>query len=243
MSLQMRRPTGVIYGNQIWPTVAGYELVSSFYDEWYWQHFWMVNERPLIVQELMRFSSCGSPAIDVGTGTGFYLIELLRLNIECVGVDASQGMLKEARKKVPDSVPLICGTVEELPFPDKTFNLVIACRVFSHLENLDIAMRELGRITNIGCSLVFSDVSAYHNYTTTRIPTPDGDVHIETYKYTVDQLVEAGEKSGCWKLDRVKSVCYKDLLWKPHPSQYSSIDTSSVKPIFYYGSLTRIGRG
>ena len=240
MSEKVRKPTGVVYADRVWPAVSGYELVSSYYDEWYWQTFWKANECPLIVHELTRFRSCAGPALDAGTGTGLYIKELLRLGIECVGIDASQAMLDEARKKLPTSVRLICTDVKKLPFPDKTFNLIIACRVLSHVDNLNAAIHELGRVSNAGCSLIVSDVSAHHKYTTTRIPTPDGDVHIETYKHTVDQLVEAAENSGYWKPGSIKSVSYKDLLWKPQPSEYPAIDVSSTKPIFFYGVLTRL---
>lgn len=240
MSKQTMRPTGVVYGNCVWPAEAGYELVSKYYDEWYWQSFWMTNERPLIVQELKRLCSHASPALDVGTGTGLYIEELLRLGIDCVGIDASQAMLNEAKKKLPPSVRLICGDVKKLPFPDKAFNLVTACRVLSHVDNLNLAMQELGRVTKTDCSLIVSDVSACHDYTTTRIPTPFGDVHIETYKHTVDQLVLVADHSGYWKVDYIKSVAYKDLLWKPQPSEYPAIDVSSARPVFFYGVFTRV---
>lgn len=240
MSERVRHPTGVVYGNRVWPAVAGYELVSTYYDQWYWQSFWRANERPLIIEKIKKCGSCATPALDVGTGTGLYLEELSRLNIECVGVDVSQAMLDQAKKQLPTSVRLVFGTVEKLTFPDKTFNLVIACRVLSHVANLNIAMQELGRVTNIGRSLIVSDVSASHNYITTRIPTPDGDVHIETYKHSVDQLVSAAEYSGYWKVDYIKSVAYEDLLSKPHPSEYPAIDASSARPIFFYGVLSRL---
>jgi ubiquinone/menaquinone biosynthesis C-methylase UbiE len=240
MTEQLRHPTGVVCGSRVWPVVAGYELVSKYYDEWYWQSFWIANECPLIVYELARFRSCSGPALDVGTGTGLYLNELMRLGIECVGIDASQAMLDEARKKLPASVRLICADVRKLPFSDKAFNLIIACRVLSHVDDLNATIQELGRVANTGCSLIVSDVSAYHNYTTTRIPTTEGDVHIETYKHTVDELVEVAEHSGYWKPGYIKSVSYKDLLWKPQASEYPAIDVSSVKPIFFYGILTRL---
>lgn len=240
MSEQLRYPTGVVYKNRIWSVIAGYDLVSTYYDEWYWQSFWMANERPLIVQELMRLRDYAAPALDVGTGTGLYLVELLRLGIECSGVDVSQAMLKEAKKKLPTSVRLVCASVEKLPFPDKAFNLVIACRVLSHVDNINIVMQELGRVTNTGSSLIVSDVSACHNYTTVRIPTPDGDVHIETYKHTVNQLIAEAENSAYWKVDHIESVAYKDLLWKPQPSVYPTIDVSSERSIFFYGVLTRL---
>lgn len=242
MTEQLRHPTGIACGNCVWPVITGYELVSKYYDEWYWQSFWKANERPLIVHEITKLKSCASPALDAGTGTGLYIKELLRLGIECTGIDASQAMLDEARKKLPSSARLICADVRKLPFPDKAFNLIIACRVLSHVNNLNAVIQELGRVANTGCSLIISDVSACHNYTTTRIPTPDGDVHIETYKHTANQVVEAAEHSGYWKSDSIKSVSYKDLLWKPQPSEYPAIDVSSAKPIFFYGVLTCLMR-
>jgi ubiquinone/menaquinone biosynthesis C-methylase UbiE len=149
-------------------------------------------------------------------------------------------MLNEARKKLPPSVRLICADIEKLPFPDKTFNLATACRVLSHVADPNIAMQELGRVTNTGCRLIVSDVSACHNYTTTRIPTAEGDVHIETYKHTVDKLMAAAQHSAYWKVDYNKSVSYNDLLWKPQPSEYPALDVSSPRPIFFYAVLTRL---
>lgn len=240
MSEQLRKPTGIVYGDRVWPAVAGYQLVSTYYDEWYWQSFWTANERPLIVEEIVGLGSRYGRALDVGIGTGLYLTELLNLGIECIGIDACQAMLDEARKKLPLSVELICATVENLPFPNKTFNLITACRVLSHVADLNAAMQELGRVTNRNGRLIVSDVSAYHSYTTTRIPMRDADVHIETHKHTVDHLAAAAKRSGYWKVDSFKSVAYRDLLWKPPPSEYPAIDVSSVRPIFFYGVLTRL---
>ena len=239
MSKRVRYPTGIVYENHVWPVVAGYELVAKYYDDWYWQSFWKANERPLIVEELRRFCSCASPALDLGTGTGLYLNQLMRLGIEAVGVDVSEAMLNIASNNLSASARLIRGAVEELPFPDKTFNLVTACRVLSHVGNLNIAIQEIGRVINIGGRFIVSDVSAYHNYTTVRIPTLDGDVHIETYKYTLDQLVAAAEYSGYWTVDYIKPITYENLLWKPKQSEYPALDVSSAKPIFFYGVLTR----
>ena len=243
MSEQLRKPTGIMHGDRVWPAVAGYELVSTYYDEWYWQSFWTANERPLIVEEIARLRSRSGPALDVGTGTGIYLTELVNLGIECIGIDACQAMLDEARKKLPPSVELICATVENLPFPDKKFNLITACRVLSHVADLNAAMQELGRVTNTNGRLIISDVSAYHSYITTRIPMCDADVHIETHKHTAGHLAAAAERSGYWKVDSFKSVAYKDLLWKPSPSEYPAIDASSAKSIFFYGVLTRLKTG
>ncbi len=231
-----------MYGNRVWPVAAGYQLVSAYYDEWYWQFFWTANEYPLIVRELTERRCGASPALDVGTGTGRYLAELTRLGIECVGVDISQAMLDEARGRVPASARLVCGSVEQLPFPDETFNLGIACRVLSHVADLNSVLRELGRVTRARGILIVSDITSCHEFPTTVIPIPGGDVYIETCKHTAEQLVAAAADSGSWKVEDIESVTYKDLLWKPPPSEYPAIDPSSTRPIFFHGILTRLER-
>jgi len=236
----VRRPSGRVLANRIWPAVAGYELVAPYYDEWYWQAFWEANERPLIARELERMQCHSSVALDSGTGTGMYLRELARLGARCVGLDTSRAMLDRARKRLVKPIPLVCGSVDQLPFLDRTFHLVTACRVLSHVRDVQRAMKEFGRVTKPGGRLVVSDVSASHNYTTARIPIPDGDVHIETYKHTVQQLVAAAQRLGYWRVERIESVAYKDLAWRPESAAYPALDASSERPVFFYGVLTRL---
>lgn len=235
-----RRPIGKIYQGQIWPVKVGYNLASKYYDSWCWQNFWKANEAPLVSKEIFACHSYASPALDVGTGTGFYASKLVELGIQCTALDICRSMLDEARRKLPKAVKLVCSAVEKTPFPNTSFNLVLICRVLSHISNLRVALTELARVTNAGGKLIFSDVSANHNYDNVRIPIPGEDVHIEVHKHSVDKLVQEAENTGCWKMDFVEMIFYKDLIWKPNPSEYPAIDATSERPIFFYGTLTRI---
>ena len=237
---ESRRPSGRVLGNRIWPVVEGYELVAEYYNEWYWQSFWEANERPLIVRELKRVRSRASPALDAGTGTGMYLRELSRLGIRCTGLDTSQAMLDQARQMLEAPISLIRGSVDQLPFADRAFNLVTACRVLSHVRDLGQAMKELGRVTRPAGRLIVSDLSAAHDYSETRIPIPDGDVHIETHKHSMEHLVTEARRSGYWHVRRVRSVAYEDLAWRPEPTAYPAIDLSSARPVFFYAILARL---
>jgi SAM-dependent methyltransferase len=241
MNKRLRRPSGKIFKNRVWPAIAGYNLVAGHYHEWYWQPFWEANERPLIAEILKRFHSNTSPALDAGTGTGMYLREYARLGIKGVGLDASLAMLKKAQEKNGASVPLICGKVEQLPFANETFSLVTACRVLTHVNDLDAAMMDLGRVTSAAGRLIVSDLSSFHNYTTARIPTPDGDVHIETHKFTIEELIAVARRTGYWQIDYIDSIAYRDLIWQPESGKFPSVDMLSGRPIFFYGVLKRIG--
>jgi ubiquinone/menaquinone biosynthesis C-methylase UbiE len=149
-------------------------------------------------------------------------------------------MLHQARKQIEVTFPLVCGSIEQLPFANETFNLVTACRVLTHVSDLHGAMNEFGRITRTDGLLILSDISQSHNYTAVRIPTPKGDVHIETHKFTLDQLKDAAQRTNYWQIERIESIAYKNLIWQPEPEEYPTIDTSSVRPLFFYGILRRV---
>ena len=93
-------------------------------------------------------------AIDIGTGTGRGAFAIARRfpGADVVGVDLSEAMLAEARRKTP---PELSGRVgfqqadaSRLPFPDDSFDLVA-------LANMIPFFDELARILRPGGSAVF----------------------------------------------------------------------------------------
>lgn len=237
MDQHFLKPSGTQLGKRIWAVREGYDLAASTYDDWYWQAFWRANEMPLILSELS--AGVGKTALDVGTGTGEYAYVLQSRSYRTSGLDASRGMLTVAQKKLGGSSLLVQGAAEAIPFRTATFDLVIACRVLSHINRLDDAFAELSRVTKIGGRLLISDVSSHHAYTATRIPTAAGDVHIETFKHDVTEVRESGERMGGWRVQALREVRYKDLIAPPVKNTYPAIDLTSRSPIFYYGSMTR----
>ncbi len=64
--------------------------------------------------------------IELGVGTGLNL-PFYREDVEVVGVDVSEGMLKKAeRKKSPAKVKLVKADARSLPFPDKSFDTAVS---------------------------------------------------------------------------------------------------------------------
>jgi SAM-dependent methyltransferase len=213
--------------------------VAEDYDRWYWQAFWRVNELPLVARELgVNVSSL--TALDAGTGTGQYLSVLQRKGYRSSGLDISREMLRMARRNLGAGAHLVRGVLEAAPFRTAAFDVVIACRVLSHVERLDEAMKELARVTRPGGQLLLTDVSAEHNYVTTRIPTRGGDVHIETFKHDIAEVLSNACRFGGWRIERMENVRFCDLIAPPDPAEYPSIDASSSSPIFFYGVLNRV---
>lgn len=238
MNRELKYPIGTVFGNRTWNISEGYDLVSDYYDQWYWQKFWIANEFPLIRREIRKRTSSQGKYLDIGVGTGMYMMELLHQSNQSYGIDVSMGMLSNT----PDSIHgrLICCQVEQIPFADDTFNLATICRVLSHVEDLEATFCELSRIVKVGGSLVFSDVSPQHNYENTRIPTPDGDVHIQTFKHSISDIQNTLTTSNKWRLEHITPVSYRDLLWRPADLEFPAIDCTSTKQIFYFGIVSRL---
>lgn len=78
----------------------------------------------------------GLNILDIGCGTGALCKAFYDIGMKPTGVDPSKGMLSQAKKKLKDlPIELIHIVPEEkLPFPDKSFDIVIASYVAHGIE-------------------------------------------------------------------------------------------------------------
>jgi demethylmenaquinone methyltransferase/2-methoxy-6-polyprenyl-1,4-benzoquinol methylase len=89
----------------------------------------------------------GMRLLDVATGTGLMIKAALELGLNpanVTGVDPSQGMLAENRKRNP--VTLLEGTGEALPCADATFDFVCMGYALRHVEDLGRLFGEFNRV-------------------------------------------------------------------------------------------------
>jgi ubiquinone/menaquinone biosynthesis C-methylase UbiE len=105
----------------------------------------------------------GMAVLEVGCGPGtdvFDMVELVGPTGRLVGLDASEVMLAEARRRAKKfDVPITfeVGDVEALPFPDGTFDVCRAERVLEHLPDAERALTEMVRVTRPGGRIVVFD--------------------------------------------------------------------------------------
>ncbi len=89
----------------------------------------------------------GRRVLDAGCGTAYGARMLAEAGAEHVtGIDRAAGVLEAARPSVPANVDLLAGDLRELPFEDRSFDLVVCFEVIEHLERPDDALRELARV-------------------------------------------------------------------------------------------------
>jgi ubiquinone/menaquinone biosynthesis C-methylase UbiE len=77
-----------------------------------------------------------------------------------VGLDLSQIMIEEAKRRVQDTgLPLrfVQADIQRLPFEDATFDRCYADRIFIHLPDPQLALAELVCVTRPGGKIVIAE--------------------------------------------------------------------------------------
>jgi SAM-dependent methyltransferase len=101
------------------------------------------------LDRLMPAASPGSRLLDVGCGTGHHLARYRRQGFEVVGVDGSAEMLALARAANP-GIALQRVDLQNLPFADATFDVVLSIEVLRYLPEPALALREMARVLRPG---------------------------------------------------------------------------------------------
>jgi SAM-dependent methyltransferase len=83
--------------------------------------------------------------LDVGCGSGLALRIAADRGADVTGLDASEGLLEHARRRVPGA-PLVQGELEELPFEDAAFDAVTGFNSFQYAARPGCALAEAARV-------------------------------------------------------------------------------------------------
>jgi ubiquinone/menaquinone biosynthesis C-methylase UbiE len=104
----------------------------------------------------------GARVLDVGCGTGEYVRRATELGFLASGIEPAEAMRKVALEKNPSST-ILDGIATALPFPDKTFDLVICIEVLRYLHREDNrqALREMHRVLAPGGRMFLTSVNRY----------------------------------------------------------------------------------
>ena len=107
---------------------------------------------PMIVAEL----ASADRVLDVGCGEGQVSRRLAaaKPGRTVVGVDPTQRHIDVARSR-GGAVDYRLGVADALPFDDASFDAVVACLVFEHVDNLDGAIAEVSRVLAPGGTFLF----------------------------------------------------------------------------------------
>ena len=106
----------------------------------------------------------GDHVLDVGCGPGYLtrmLAEAIGREGSVIGIDAAPEMIEYAnrRSRRISNCAFQVGTVESLPFPDGSFDVVVSSLMVHHLpeEGRVEAIREMRRVLRAGGTLLLAD--------------------------------------------------------------------------------------
>jgi len=87
--------------------------------------------------------------LDLGCGLGdtYNLFNKNKVDLRYVGIDVIPNFIDTCRKKYTD-VEFMVGRIQEIPYPDGSFEMVSSRCVLEHLPDPEPAIREMARVSS-----------------------------------------------------------------------------------------------
>lgn len=111
----------------------------------------------LEINLVLRYAR-GADVLEAGCGTGLLLDRIRSFANTAWGVDLSPGMLAKARSR---RLPVVQGSITDLPFPSDRFGVVCSFKVLAHVQPIREALLELARVTRPGGHLILEFYNPY----------------------------------------------------------------------------------
>ncbi len=126
--------------------------IASYYDSystWYEGerregYYGLIND--LEVEKLTPYLE-GSDVLELGCGTGLILERTTALAKTATSIDLSLGMAGVSNEK---GLRVCNASATQLPFKDRSFDLVYSCKVLPHVPDIAAALREVERVLRPG---------------------------------------------------------------------------------------------
>jgi SAM-dependent methyltransferase len=100
--------------------------------------------------------------LEIGTGTGSLLHELLERGCVAQGVERNEQLIAEARRWFgPLPIHRVDGVA--LPFPDQSFDVVVSFDVFEHIPDSDAHLDEVRRVLRPGGAYLIQTPNKWTN--------------------------------------------------------------------------------
>lgn len=96
--------------------------------------------------------------LDLGCGFGWHCIYAMEQGaLSAVGVDISKKMLEVAQEKTPfKEVKYLCSPMEDIDFPDESFDIVLSSLALHYIENFDIIAKKVFKLLKPQGHFIFS---------------------------------------------------------------------------------------
>lgn len=189
-------------------------------------HRWLLDS---IIQRLTLKE--GDTILDLGTGCGRLIVNIAKKNknINFIGLDISEGMIKKAKeimRNLEIRAQLIVGNLDSLKIPDESIDFVVSSIAVHHIKDKKKLLSEIYSILKLGGRVFIGDF-------------------FEPKKEYRKQVVKMRRKNLKMANNFDKSIkeTYKKMTeWekKYHPREYH-IDPIELKKLFFLVGFRKSG--
>jgi SAM-dependent methyltransferase len=134
---------------------VGNRSLGEIYDDG-----WVPAVLDPFARDFTSYVSSGDVVLDVGCGTGLvtlYASEAAGPEGRVVGIDPTDFLMQRARSKTPaHPIEWIDGSVEDAPFGDDTFDVVLCQQALQYMEDPLLSLKAMGRMLKPGGTLAVS---------------------------------------------------------------------------------------
>ena len=109
----------------------------------------------VIVEEIQKLQ--GGKILDVGCGNGNLFTYLPDGKYGLFGVDFSENMIEEAKKKCGQKATFSVADAENLPFDNDAFDIIVCNASFHHYIHPDTVLKEMHRVLKDGGNVLIGD--------------------------------------------------------------------------------------
>ena len=203
----------------------GYDRWATIYDR---EANPLIGLEEPVVREALG-DVAGLRVLDLGCGTGRHAVWLAKAGAAVTGVDFSEGMLEEARRKPgAESVRFLAHDLcQPLPFEDGAFDRVVSGLVLEHLSELGPFFAEARRVLRREGRAV---VSAMHpamflKGVQARFTDPETGEKVQpgSVAHTVGEFVMAAVRAG-FALDGVDETAPDAAFARRYPRAEKYVD-------------------
>ncbi|MFA6485899.1 MAG: class I SAM-dependent methyltransferase [Candidatus Magasanikbacteria bacterium] len=161
-------------------STPGYDLAAGDYD---------AREAYLDGFEKEKFLSLlgdikNKKILDVGAGTGRLSVRLSKMGASVTALDVSEKMLAKLKSK-SNKIESVIGDAESLPFPDNSFDIVVAAFLIVHLKDPRRFFDEAYRVLKEDGVLAVTNINQKEP---PEIKTQDGVIKIESYYHRPERV-------------------------------------------------------
>ena len=146
---------------------------SEAYTHWRATTLGAVTEaiEPRLLHQLIGVVE-GKRVLDLGCGDGLLTAALAERGARTVGIDIDRSMLRAAVARTDpgqrEPARFVEGRLEQLPFRDAMFDVVVAVTVLCLLSDQAIAVREAARVLRPGGRLIIGDLGRWNAWAARR---------------------------------------------------------------------------